>query len=86
MSDLVISRGLPMPAGRLNSHSTPLIWMFAAASIAFAFVGHAVGMDALGFVATAVMYVMCYRVLSAYVRRAEARMSSALHPKTKQNT
>lgn len=84
LSDLVISRGLPMPAGRLNSHSTPFIWVFAAASIALAFVGHSVGVDALGFVATAVMYVVCYQVLSAYVSRAEARMASALHIKLKQ--
>lgn len=74
LSDLVISRGLPMPAGRLNSHSTPFVWVFAAVSIALAFAGHAVGMDALGFVATAVLYVLCYQILSAYVSRAEARM------------
>jgi UDP-N-acetylmuramyl pentapeptide phosphotransferase/UDP-N-acetylglucosamine-1-phosphate transferase len=81
LSDLVISRGLPMPAGRLNSHSTPFIWMFAAASLALAFAGHAVGLDALGFVATAVVYVVCYQILSAYVSRAEARMGRALHRK-----
>lgn len=84
LSDLVISRGLPMPSGRLNSHSTPFVWLFAATSIALAFAGHALGIDSLGFVATAVLYVLCYQVLSAYVSRAEARMAPALHAKTKQ--
>ncbi|MDH4395542.1 MAG: glycosyltransferase [Limnobacter sp.] len=81
LSDVVISRGLPMPAGRLNSHSTPFVWVFAGTSIALAFAGHAVGMDALGFVATAVMYVLCYQILSAYVSRAEARMAAVLQAK-----
>lgn len=53
----------------VNSQASPFLWLFTAVSVAMALYFDHLGLHAMGFVLTAVLYVVSYQVLGRYIAR-----------------
>ena len=53
----------------MNSQASPFLWLFAAVSVAMALYFDSLGTPAMGFVLTAVLYVVSYQVLGRYIAK-----------------
>lgn len=53
----------------VNSQASPFLWLFTCVSVAMALYFDRLGLHALGFVSTAVLYVVSYQVLGRYIAK-----------------
>lgn len=69
--DLVHKHRTSVVGSQLNSNATPFLWCFCLFSLGLAFAGQYMGWGPLGFVLTAVAYVISYQWLARWVARME---------------
>lgn len=53
----------------VNSQASPFLWLFACVSVAMALYFDQLGLHAMGFIFTAVLYVVSYQILGRYIAR-----------------